>query len=104
MREGVVGTPPIKGERMEQRGVRKKGRNKLGEAKPPKAKPQEGRRNGARSGKQWRDGDRWQWGAWGQEARVAGHKRAGGQSCPRGGGGGGAECRPSRERDREKES
>lgn len=48
MGERVAGTPPIKKEGEEQKGVREEERNKLGKAQPPKAKAREERRNGAR--------------------------------------------------------
>lgn len=104
MGERVAGTPPPlkkKGRSRRESGRKKEtswGRHSHQRQKPGK------RGEMGQGGSSRRDRDRWQWGAWGQEARGAGHRRAGGQRCPRGEGGGGAECRPSRERDREKES
>lgn len=76
----------------------------MGQEKSPKAKAQEERRNGARREKQERQGQ--MAGGGGDGVRKQGEQATEehGQSCPRGEEGGGAECRPSRERDREKES
>lgn len=106
--EREVETPGTSERRgQDQRGVRQKDGIEVGEAKPPRARPQGERRNGTGGGKGSRAGP--DGGAefgvrkQGRQAGGARHReQAVRQSCPREGGG--VQSRPSRERDREKES